>query len=208
MSYVPSGHLPDGHLPTGHIPEVTEGESTPAPVDVRQRFAVAFPFFAADATDFRTFPPAVKDPSEDLLVELDLYLWCANFWRANEQVALNEHVRPRRPTGFAYKATVAGTTGMREPSYWPRTIGLTVVSGSVTFSTVAAEANGLSPVTDPVAVPDPTGLTMTGVSASESTKIIATYQGGTVERDYDAVFSFTLNGAPRVARQKVMVRKR
>lgn len=205
MSYQPEGLQPDGYQPDDYQPEA-DGSS--AAIDVRQRFAVTFPFFATDATDFRTFQPAAKDPSEDLLVELDLFLWCANFWRANEQVALNEHVRPRRPTGFAYKATTAGTTGMREPGYWPRTLGFTVVSGSVTFTAVAAEANGLSPITDPSAVPDPTGLTITSVSASESTKILATYQGGTLDQDYDAVFSFTLNGVPRVARQKVMVRKR
>lgn len=203
MSFQPEGMQPEGYQPDGYQPEA-DGSS--AAIDVRQRFAVTFPFYAEDETDFYTFRPAVKDPAEDLLVELDLFLWCANFWRSNEQVALNEHVRPRRPTGFAYKGT-AGTTDLREPN-WPRILGLTVVSGSVTFTTVAAEANGLSPITDPTAVPDPAGLTIASVSASESTKILATYQGGALDQDYDAVFGFTLNGVPRVARQKVKVRRR
>lgn len=153
-----------------------------------------------------TFPDALKDPGDDKKVTLNLFKYCASFWRPNELITLNEFVRPTKATGFAYQGT-AGTTGSREPA-WPRVLTATVVDGSVTWTCVAADANGLNPITSPVAVSDPTGLTIASVSASESTKILATYSGGTLDQDYDAVFTFTLNSVQRVARQRVLVRKR
>lgn len=154
-----------------------------------------------------TFPETVKDPAESKKVTLNLFKYCASFWRANERVDQNEYVRPRKPTGFAYQASVAGTTAAREPT-WPTTLGATKVDGSVTWTCVAASTNGLNEITSPSAVSEPTGLTISDVSVSESTKILATYSAGTVDQDFDAVFTFTLNGVSRVARQRVLVRKR
>jgi hypothetical protein len=154
-----------------------------------------------------TFPDAVKDPAAEKKVELNLFKFCANYWRANELVALGEYFRPVKATGFSYQVSVGGTTGPREPA-WPETEGATVRSGSATFTCAAAGANGLNALSDPSAVSDPAGMTVTGVSVSESTKLLATYQGGTLDQDYDAVFTFTLNGITRVARQKVLIRKR
>jgi hypothetical protein len=156
-------------------------------------------------SDFR-LPDAIKDPGTDLKVSLEFFGDCANFWRANEECSLNEHVRPTRGTGFAYKATVAGLSGSREP-VWPKTLDATVTDGSITWTCVAAGTNGLAPITSPSATSDPTGLTISAVAVEESTKILATYQGGSLGQDYEAVFTFTLNGA-RVARQRVLVRKR
>lgn len=153
-----------------------------------------------------TFPDAIKDPSESLPVELNLFKYCANFWRANEQFGAAEYARPNRSTGFAYQSS-GGTSGEREP-VWPTVLGGTVVNGSITWTAVAAGLNGLNAITAPTAVSDPLGLTIASVSASESTKILATYSGGTLDQDYDAVFTFTLNGVSRVARQRVLVRKR
>lgn len=154
-----------------------------------------------------TFPDAVKDPAAEKKVELNLFKYCANYWRANELVLLGEFVRPTKATGFAYQVSDGGTTGAREPT-WPQTLGATVMSGSAMLTCVAAGSSGLNAISDPSAVSDPTGMTVTGVSESESTKILATYQGGTLGQDYDAVFTFTLNGITRVARQKVLIRKR
>lgn len=154
-----------------------------------------------------TFPDAVKDPGAEKKVELNLFKFCANYWRANELVALGEYFRPGKSTGYAYQVSVGGTTGAREPS-WPTTLGATVVSGSATFTCAEAGANGLNALSSPSAVSDPTGMTVTGVTVSETTKLLATYQGGTLGQDYDAVFTFTLNGITRVARQKVLIRKR
>lgn len=207
MSYVPDGALPSGHLPTGHIPEVSAGP-TPVTPDIRQRFAVTFPFYSADETDFYAFRPAVKDHGEQLKVELDFFLWCANFWRPNELTVDQECLYPTRATGLIYRSG-GGRLGFREPQYWPRTVGQTVVSGAATLTAVADAGEALIQVGSPSAVPDPTGgLTIADVAPSEYTKILATYAAGTLAQDFDAVFSFTLNGAARIARQRVMVRKR
>lgn len=154
-----------------------------------------------------TFPDALKDPAEDLKVTLSLFRYCASFWRPNESYDLSEFVRPNKATGFAYQATAAGLSSAREPT-WPRTLAATVVDGSVTWTCAAASTNGLNAITSPSAVSEPTGLTIASVSVSESTKILATYSGGTLDQDYDAVFTFTLNSVPRVARQRVLIRKR
>lgn len=147
-----------------------------------------------------------KDAAESKSVELNLFRWCANSWRANEQFSAAEYLRPTTPTGFAYQSS-GGTSGAKEPRY-PTVIGSTVVDGSQTLTCVAAGVNGLSAVSAPSGVSDPTGLTISDVSVSETTKILATYAGGQDGQDYDAVFSFTLNSVPRVARQLVQIRKR
>lgn len=153
-----------------------------------------------------TFDPIDKDPAESRVVELELFNKCANFWRPNEQYQPNEYVRPNTATGLAYQAS-GGLSGPREPR-WPSVIGATISEGSVTWTTTAAGANGLNPISSPSAVSSPPGLTISSISVSETTKILATYSGGTVDQDCDAVFSFTLNGVPRVARQTVRIRYR
>lgn len=159
------------------------------------------------SNEFR-FPDApAKDPGEAYSVELDCFAICANFWRPNEQYSGGDYVRPNRPTGFAYQAS-GGTSAAADPR-WPVVLGLTVVDGSITWTCVAAAANGLNAVSAPSAASDPVGLTISGVVVSETTKILATYAiGGITGRDYTAVYTFTLNGQTRIARQKVPVRLR
>lgn len=151
------------------------------------------------------FDPVEKDPAGGRKVTLDLFAICANFWRPNEQYAQGDYIRPNRANGFSYECTTAGTSNFREPSYWPQTVGATKTEGSVTWTCRAASTNGLAAITSPSAASD---LTVSDVSVEESTKIIATYGiGGTDGEDYDVVFTFTLDGVPRVARQTVRVRK-
>lgn len=160
--------------------------------------------------DTYTFPDVIKDPGASKKVRLDLYAACANRWRANEAYSAAEYVRPRTPksTGFAYECTTAGLSGANEPR-WPRAIGETVPDGSIVWTCRAAALNGLNVLSAPSAVADPTGgLTVESVSVEEGHKLLATYVGGTLGQDYDAVFSFTLDGVPQVARQRVLVRKR
>lgn len=156
--------------------------------------------------EFR-LPDALKDPGEDLKVTLGFFGFCANYWRENEEFDLNSYVRPSRSTGFAYQATTAGLSGAKEP-IWPKALASTVTDGSVTWTCVPAGANGVSPITSPSATSDPSGLTIASISVDDSIKILATYQGGSLGQDYDAVYTFTLSGVPRVARQTVKVRKR
>lgn len=201
MSYVPPGQLPDGHLPSGHLPGV---EEIIVDSGVRQRFLAKDPYFREDETDFYSFAPATKHPSETILVELDLLPWCANYVRAGEQADIGEIFRSPQPTGFGYQVQTAGQFSARLPSFYPRVIGQELQIGSVTLVTVPAGANGLSVITSPQAYSN--GLTISGVSVSENCKIVAAYTGGTAEHDFDAIFAFTLNGVTRIARQKVLVR--
>jgi hypothetical protein len=154
-----------------------------------------------------TFDPVQVDPGGSRKVVLDLFDQCANFWRENEQWSLGEFIRPPLATGFAYECTTEGTSAHRPPVF-PRTIGQTVEDGSAVWTCRAAGTNGLNAISGLQFVSDPTGLTISGVSVDEATKILATYSAGTLGQDYDAVYTFTLNGVTRVARQTVQVRKR
>lgn len=168
---------------------------------------IIFRAYSQPERDGYRIETAVKDPAESLPVTIDCYDLCAIKWQANElQTITIDYVRPTVANGFAYQCTTAGTTGSREPR-WPTTLAQTVVDGSVTWTCVAASANGLNVLTSPTATPD-TGLTVSNVAVSESTKITATYSSGTADQDYDVVYSFTLGGVTRIARQMVQVRKR
>jgi len=158
-------------------------------------------------SEYRVREDAVKDPGESLKVLIDLYDLCVLRWQPNEPVSLAEFIRPNVPNGFSYEVTLAGLTGNKEPR-WKTTITEQNIDGSATWTCRAAAANGLNVVSGPSAQSDPTGLTISSVSVSENFKILATYAGGVAGESYDAVFTFTLDGLTRIARQRVNVRKR
>lgn len=158
-------------------------------------------------TEYTITPDLVKDPAESRTFDVDFYAKCVNGWRPNEEVSAGEYMRPSVPNGFAYLVTVAGATGTKEP-FWPKVIDETVPNGSATFQCKAAGANGINTITSPAVVSDPAGLTVTAVSVQEFRKIRCTVAGGVDGQMYDLVYSFTLDGVPRVARLKVPVRKR
>lgn len=161
----------------------------------------------SEPADYRIQPDALKDAAESLKVSIDLYDLCAVKWRPNEDHSSGEFIRPPSPNGFSYEVTTGGRTGASPPRF-PTTIGNAVTSGSVTLTCRASSGGGINAITSPTATSDPTGLTISGVAVSESHKILATYAGGTEGQDYDVVYSFTLDGVTRIARQKVKVRKR
>jgi hypothetical protein len=207
-SHFPDGHFPEGHFPDGHFPELDGSE--PLPPTARSYFAArreqkVFPvrLIMADECS-HTFDSVVKDPAAARKVVLDLFAICAVHWRPNEQFDAQEFIRPTRANGFSYECTTAGLTAFREP-VWPTTVGQTVASGSAVFTCRAAGSNGLNAISNLSASSD---LTVSDVSVSETCKIAATYAiGGTVEQDYPVVFTFDLDGVPRVARQLVKVRE-
>jgi hypothetical protein len=207
MSFQPEGFQPDGYQPDGYQPEASDAfVPSPRAYFRARREQKAFPVRLIMTTENEyIFDPVDKDPAGARKVVLDLFAICANFWRPNEQYSAGDFVRPNRANGFSYECTTAGTSNFREPSYWPQTIGATKTEGSVTWTCRAASTNGLAAITSPSAASD---LTVSDVSVEESTKILATYaSGGTDGDDYDVVFSFTLDGVTRVARQTVRVRK-
>lgn len=157
-------------------------------------------------TEAYRFDDVIADPDESYPVELDLYSLAAVEWTPNEKVSLGEFARPRLPNGFSYEVMSAGTTGSKEP-FWPKTLGETVTDGSVTWACRAAGSNGINAVTSPSCTSDPTGMTIASISLEEDRKIFGTYSGGVLGQTYDAVWSFTLNGRTRIARQRVNWRK-
>lgn len=56
-------------------------------------------------------------------------------WSAGAAFAVNAVVIPSTQNGFAFKATVAGTSGGTEPG-WPTTLGETVSDGGVTWQAI------------------------------------------------------------------------
>jgi hypothetical protein len=58
-------------------------------------------------------------------------------WKATTARALNFLGYPSRPNGYAYKVTVAGTSGATEPT-WPTTLTQTVTDGTITWRCEAA----------------------------------------------------------------------
>lgn len=152
------------------------------------------------------FDPVTKDPAEVLDVVLNCFNLAANFWQPNEAYVVDEVIRPSKANGYAYKCTTAGLSAHREPA-WP--ITGTRPDGSVIWTAQDAGSTGVNAVTLPSAAPIPSGeLTITGVDVIEQYKIAATYGAGVILRDYEAVFTFTLKGRIRVARQLVRVRSK
>jgi hypothetical protein len=208
-TFFPDGHFPDGHFPDGHFPEA-DASATPS-IETRRDFEAKwlrrdFHIRRNEVSDDYLFDEVVKDPDASRKVRLKLYPLAVIQWQPHEIVEAGEYCRPRIGNGFAYIVTSAGTTGAREPR-WPTAIDATVTDGSVIWTCKTAAANGINAVSSPSAVSDPTGLTISNVAVSENCNIDATYSGGVEGTDYDAVFTWTLDGVPMVGRQTVRVAK-
>jgi hypothetical protein len=89
-----------------------------------------------------TEPILEKDPAETLDYSVDFERHCARIREPNRDYALNVRVRPARPTGLQYVASVAGRSGANEPR-WPTTVGGTVVDGSITWTAEVVSASSL-----------------------------------------------------------------
>lgn len=160
-----------------------------------------------EALHYRVTRPALKDPDEVMPIRLDWYKFCANIAERNERYDLGEVVRPETPTGFAYQAQNTGVTASRKPR-WPLVLTQTILDGSVTWLCIEAETNGLNTLETPTAYSDPPGLTIGSLVVEEACKLSCTYADGLLDQDYAAVFTVTLNGLIRIARQLVQVRRR
>lgn len=147
-----------------------------------------------------------KDPAEERTIAVDLLALCAKFWEPSKPYSAASTVRPTSSTGFEYVAT-AGTSGSKEPR-WPTVAGQTVIDGSVTWTAQAASTASLNVPTVPAVPVTPSGLTVAGISIADTTRILATFSGGTDGQDYEAAFTATINGNVRVRRVLVKVRKR
>lgn len=204
---------PEGAQPEGSQPSFIAPDG--ATIYVTRRFRVIDAAWLQDQSSdddsdyFRVQPshPGL-DPAESDRISIELFDLCANLWQPNEHVAANEYVWPLAPTGFCYQwGGTAGRTGARQPR-WPLVAGLTVRDGSGFWTCRAPDSEGLNVISDVTAVSEPAGLTIASVDVQESTRIAATYSGGTAGEVYAVAFTFTLDGRTRVVRHRVPVRRR
>lgn len=122
-------------------------------------------------------------------------------WTQGNEYAVNDHVRPSRATGFAYKATTGGQSAFREPK-WPTTLAGTVTDGSVTWEAVAVDANSTdSPAS--VNLVAPAGVTV-GLAVIDGMWISVPISGGTKGRTYEISVEITTS-ASEVFEEKLEV---
>lgn len=97
-------------------PHVTSGAS-PTKVHYCDQFN-ALPYVVAEFADGTFRHHYLDDPGA---------------WAPSVAHALGAYRRPAASNGFRYEATIAGTTGLTEPT-WPTTLGSTVTDGGVTWT--------------------------------------------------------------------------
>lgn len=146
-----------------------------------------------------------KPAAAALPIEIDLYEYCALFWRANEDYDADEYVVPRASFGYALQAQAAGRSGAREPR-WKGSLGETIRDGSITWTIVAASAGGLNAASSPTSSVSPSGeLAVADIAISESRKLTLTYTGGTAGTDYEVTLGFVVDGLQQYITQTVTV---
>lgn len=212
MSWQPPGGQPDGWQPPGWDVEDTSG-STPVPQRTRygaRRGALRRYFnvrrAALNSESQHIYDAIVKDPASTHSVELDLYILIANEWQPNREFTIGTLVRPLHPNGFELVAMTDGVTNSDEPRV-PGAVGEIFKDGSITWQVAQPSTASLLAVGTPTAASEPLGLTISGLAVVNNRYLQATYSGGTVENDYDVVFSIDIGGQPKVFRQTVQVRE-
>ena len=130
------------------------------------------------------FDDFLKAPGAVRLLEYDFFPLVANFWRPGEQYSTSDITRPRAPNGYAYTADSNGQSGLIEPAWADG-----VADGGLTWSQGAAGANGVTAVSAPAVVVDPTGELTLGTPSvvdgmGTSTAIQFSVTGGVAGKDY------------------------
>lgn len=108
----------------------------------------------------------------------------AYYWEPGKTQSLNDHVRPPRETGFAYKASELASPAQtaRRPPVWPTVLGGIVKDGSVQWEAVPIDSNSADSIAS-INVPAVTGLTI-GASSFSGTRVVVRIEGGTVGETY------------------------
>jgi len=126
---------------------------------------------------------------------IDFKAWLRTYWIAGRAQNANDFVRSPTISGLAFEAGGAGETGMSEPA-WPRTIGGTVLDGSITWTAVAPGTNAVDPIASVVwsqINPPDSALTITG-AANTNEEATATFNAGTQGNVYRVQCAVTTNG--------------
>lgn len=120
-----------------------------------------------------------KTETEAFDAKVEVSRLLAFYHEPGKVYALNDHVRPLRETGFAYKQTATGLNPQtsRRPPVWPVVFAGIVKDGSVTWEAVAIDGNSADSIAS-VNVPSVIGLTIGSVTFS-GTRITVPISGGT-----------------------------
>ena len=125
----------------------------------------------------------------------------AYLWQPGDVYAIDDYVRPTRSNGFAYKATTAGQSANSEPR-WPKALAQTKPDGSITWQTVAVDANSSDSIAS-VNIPTVTGITI-GTAAISGTDVLFDVSGGENGRHYEISVEITTS-AGQVFEEKITV---
>lgn len=134
-----------------------------------------------------------QDPSESFPYRADFFGECAKFRESNKDYAINIAVVPYSGTGFQYRVTTAGRTGVKEPR-WPEVAGQTVKDGSIVLACELPTADSLERTLSSAVWTADTGLTLSG-KVDASTDSTINISGGTDGQDYQVVCVGTLTGS-------------
>ena len=124
---------------------------------------------------------------------VDVSAQSAPFWQPSTFVPSGSFMRPTdaNETGFLYKASAAGVTGTKEPT-WPSTGSVT--DGSLTWTPQtppAAGADSVASATWTQVNPPDNALTITGQSTT-ALAVTAMIGGGTAGKAYPLLVSITM----------------
>lgn len=154
----------------------------------------------------RAFEGVEKHPDAVRTLHLDFFPLVANYWRPGTQYSANDIVRPLNADGNAYQADAAGQSGLVEPAWADG-----VTDGSVTWSQIAAGANGVTALTSPIVIVEPTGgITLGSPSVVDGggtdTAIEVAVSDGVHGKDYRVECKATAGAETLYGSTKVLVR--
>jgi hypothetical protein len=171
------------------------------------------------------WPAVTKDPDETLPVSLGVFALCAQFWRANEEYDIGDFAWPNLTVingqivkgayGLVLECTGVGRSGSKEPKLNSAVAdtALAALDGSVQWTPRVAALQGVDTVTQAEVLSvvisgttDAGDLVAGQVVVDEGTKLLVDYSAGTIDTDYEVLFSFVIGGRTRTGRQLVQVR--
>ena len=142
-----------------------------------------------------------KTETEVIRLKVRLARLLEYVWQPGEDYATNDYIRPESPNGFSYRATTTGQSASRIPRF-PKTLGATVIDGSVTWEASAIDGSSADGVSSVNIIAD-TGIT-TGTPTTTGSLVTFSVSGGEKGRNYEISFEVTTS-ANEVFEIKIMI---
>lgn len=139
------------------------------------------------------FGVLTKHPSEVLRVRLDFEQNLARYREPGRLYRAGETVRPRLPTGWAYRALEDGTSSHREPTWLTSESSITL-DGSVRWSAIPSGHEGVDVIVDATGLFDDPSVSVSSISW-EGAELELLVDGGDDGDDYQGTVTIaTLSG--------------